>query len=125
MTLRKITASTVTALLWLAFTAPAEAAVPAACFEWTCNANTGACEFDATCSSETPVDYRWTWGDGSPRESILQDPRANHTYGSTVAFTYVTLSVGYLFIGYYDVTCLVQVRSIIGPPQQYFSGTCQ
>jgi len=126
MTLRKLVACAATALPLLAFAPPAQAA--AACFDWICDTSNGACDFDAGCSGEgsedTPLNFRWTWGDGSPLESIWYDPLASHTYASPTATASVTLSVGYLFIGYYDVTCTVYIRNIVGPPQPYLYGTC-
>lgn len=112
------------ALLLLAGSQPASASSYDACFTWTCDTYTGECSFDASCSGGTPLNYRWTWGDGSPTESIWNDPEADHTYGSSVDTTYVTLSVGYDFVGYFDVTCVVHVRNPVGPPVPTLSGTC-
>jgi len=120
---KRLVACSVAALLCLAFSAPAQAA-PGACFDWICDTNTGACDFDASCSGDTPLDYRWTWGDGSPRVNFWNNPYATHTYASPIAGAYVTLSVGYLLIGYYDITCWIQIRNVIGPPQPYLYGTC-
>jgi hypothetical protein len=126
MTLHKLLTCAVTALLFLAFTTSAQAAP--ACFHWICYTGTGECDFDASCSGEgsedTPLNFRWTWGDGSPLESIWYDPLASHTYAYPIATSYVTLSAGYLFIGYYDVTCEIHIRNQIGPPEPDFSGTC-
>lgn len=97
---------------------------PYACFDWFCDTSTGQCFFSASCSGDDPLDYRWTWGDGSALESHWDDPLAAHTYSSPTASSYVTLSVGYLFIGYYDVTCRIQIRNQISPGQAFFSGTC-
>lgn len=123
MTLHKLLTCAVAALLLLAFAVPAQAN-PDACFAWVCDTSNGQCSFDASCSGDTPINYQWTWGDGSPLESILNNPLAYHTYASPTAFSYVTLSVGYLLVGYYDVTCRIQIRNVISPPYPYFFGTC-
>ena len=110
-------------LVPFAFTDSAEA--QAACFTWTCDSGTRVCNFNASCSDDTPLHYRWTYGDGSPIENYYTgNPYASHTYPMPKAFFNVTLSVGYLFIGYYDVTCQIQVHSVVGPPEPSFSGTC-
>ena len=122
MTLKRA-ASGVAVLAFLALAVPAHAD-PDACFDWTCNANTLECEFDASCSGDSPLDFRWTWGDGSAVESHWQNPLASHTFPAYTQTSYVTLSVGYMFIGYYDATCQIRIYSPIGPWQDTFSGTC-
>jgi len=123
MTLQKLLTFAVAALLLLAFSAPAQAN-PGACYAWFCVAATGQCSFDATCSGDDPLDYRWTWGDGSSENHINYE-YASHSYNpSGPAFYTVKLSVGYLFIGYYDVTCQIQIHSVISPPEDYFFGAC-
>ncbi len=113
-----------TFLFTFALMTPSSAEAQAACFDWTCNTATGQCTFDASCSDDTPLNFRWTYGDGSPTESIWQSPLASHTYAAPTATATVTLSVGYLFIGYYDVTCLIRIRNVISPPVAFMSGTC-
>lgn len=126
----KLSIGTTTALLLTALAAsPASAQTyDYACFDWTCTASTTTCQFDASACSgapgDTPLDYRWTWGDGTPMESIWDNPLASHTYPNNQQKSFVTLSVGYLFIGYYDVTCEIIIYSPIGPVQETFSGTC-
>lgn len=103
-----------------AFADSAEA--QAACFTWSCNTNTQFCTFNANCSDPTPLNYQWTWGDGSTGSSF--SPNASHAYAAGTFNADVTLSAGYLFIGYYDVTCNVKMRNVIGPPVTYLYGTC-
>jgi len=108
----------------LAVTGTAEAQT--ACFDWICQASNGQCSFDASCSAgpgETPIVFEWDWDDGSSTEYTF-DEEIDHTYASPQAFANVTLNVGYLLIGYDDVTCRIQMRNVCCVPQNYFSGSC-
>lgn len=104
---------------------PGAAEAQTACFDWFCNPGTRQCDFDATCAAgnDTPIVYEWTWGDGSSTEYTF-DEQISHTYGGSGAFFTVNLNVGYLFIGYDDVTCQIQIHSVVGPPEPFFSGRC-
>lgn len=107
----------------LALAGPAEAQT--ACFDWYCNPGTRQCDFDASCSAgsgDTPIVFEWTWGDGSSESTF--DEMISHTYGGSSAFFTVNLNVGYLFIGYDDVTCQIQIHSVVGPPEPFFAGRC-
>lgn len=97
-----------------------------ACFSWFCFTSSGQCAFNASCSAgpgETPVVFEWTWGDGSPTQQTF-DEQIGHTYAAPQAFATVNLNVGYLFIGYDDVTCQIHIRNVISPVEPYFFGTC-
>jgi hypothetical protein len=104
---------------------PGAAEAQTACFDWYCNPGTRQCDFDATCSAgpDNPIVYEWTWGDGSSTEYTF-DEMISHTYGGSSAFFTVNLNVGYLFIGYDDVTCRIQIRNVLGFPLPSYSGTC-
>jgi hypothetical protein len=110
----------------IAFVEPAEAQF-FACFDWSCVDN--VCSFDASCSgsttsSATPLDYRWIFESGGPWVLNGSDPTITHTYGPGFHSRQVTLAAGFLFVGYYYVTCNVKLYSPIGPPGTSFSGTC-
>jgi hypothetical protein len=104
---------------------PGAAEAQTACFDWFCNSGTRQCDFNATCSAgpDNPIIYQWTWGDGSSTESTY-NVQISHTYPGVDAVFTVNLRVGYLFIGYDDVTCEIQIHSQIGPPEDYFFGRC-
>ena len=112
-------------LAFFAFVDSAEAR--SACFDWACDS--GLCSFDASCSDGgglTPKDFRWNFGDGPHLVINGPDPTATHGYTLGGYHTReVTLWVGFLFVGYYQITCNVIISSPIGPPGNYsFSGTC-
>lgn len=112
-------------VLTLTFTTPAQAFDP--CYDWVCYKSTKQCVFDAGCSGDNGQDARdfeWDFGDGTTLDAGNQ-PLAGHIYSSGATAS-VTLDVGYLFIGYYDITCTVQFAPVVGgDPSTQWSGTCQ
>lgn len=108
------------------FTTAGTAEAQSACFDWFCYTHNGQCSFDASCSADsgaTPIVFEWTWDDGSSTEYTF-DEQISHTYAAPQAFANVTLNVGYLLVGYDDVTCRIQMRNVCCFPEPSFSGTC-
>lgn len=102
--------------------APAQAG---ACFTWSCNHGTGACSFNASCSSANPHVWKYTfdWGDGSGT-GLSGSATHNHTFTSGYDST-VTLYV-YSFgePSTQSVHCPVFHHSTPFSPQPPSSGSC-
>lgn len=111
--------------LMLALATPAQA--NPTCFEWLCYVSNKQCVFDAGCSEDggdNAIEYDWTFGDGGTY-SATNNPLAGHTYSSG-AYSTVTLRVGFLLIGYYQVSCPVQFAPVIGGDYSTtYSGRCE
>lgn len=103
--------------------APAHAG---ACFDWSCDQSTGACSFDASCSTASPYVYKYNfnWGDGSTT-GLTGSATWNHTftsgYDSNVTLTIIFFSGS----GSHSVTCPVFHHIFPVGPQPPSGGRCQ
>lgn len=102
---------------------PAQAA---ACFTWSCDHATGACTFNASCSTANPYvwKYNFDWGDGSST-GLVGSPNQSHTFSSG-SDSRVTLYVhAFQEPVTQTVSCWVYHHPWQVSPPAPSSGTCQ
>lgn len=93
-----------------------------ACFDWSCNETTHACDFNAACSTiaHNLFRYTWTFGDGTSANTGV--PTISHSY--SIPYPSVTLTL--IFLNSSSVStsnCGIVVWNSVGPAQPT-SGTC-
>lgn len=102
--------------------APAHAA---ACYTWSCNHSTGACSFNASCSTANSLwKYEFNWGDGSST-GLTGSASQTHTFSSGYSHNVTLYVYAWAEPVTQSVVCEVFHHSWPWSPQPPTSGTCQ
>lgn len=122
--IKKLLPAAALLLLALAFPSTAQAA-NVACYDWVCDADTYTCTFDASCTQNDGMlwRYRWDFGDGSG-PFLTGNPVITHQYPQYYSWGYVELTVVDYDQDPFSVSCEVVVSSQVGPPTGGSSGRC-
>lgn len=118
------------AFVFLAF-APAVLALPlaasaanVACYDWDCDDSTYLCTFDASCTENDGMLWRYVWDFGDGSGAILTgNPVIQHQYDGSDYHPDVKLNVVDYDQDPFEVTCEILIVNQVGPPRPT-AGTC-
>lgn len=95
-----------------------------ACYEWDCDSSTYICTFDASCTENDGMLWRYSWDFGDGTGTMLTgNPVIQHQFSSSYASSYVKLTVVDYDQDPFDETCEIVVDWQVGPPGPT-SGIC-
>lgn len=127
MQMKKVLVPAILFIALLALGSTASYAGGTACFTWSCNQSTGACTFNASCSSASPyvLFYVIDYGDGSSAGPSGSPTSFSHTYSSGYD-ALVTLTISFFSDPSSDgATCYIHHHALPVGPQAPDQGTCQ
>lgn len=95
-----------------------------ACYEWDCDDTTFLCTFDASCTENDGMLWRYVWDFGDGSGAILTgNPVIQHQYDGSDLYPDVKLTVADYDQDPFSVTCGIWLEWQVGPPQPT-AGVC-